>query len=387
MNINVQLPSIPPLNLIPSTEAAKRDTQLREVIPQTPANNAARSDNKTPNEQNPSRNITKEAAASVYSQDSMKANDEAAKHARINEEQKGSSEQGSSGQDEQASQYDEKQKKQAEIKQAEQKQADKEQEEQEKVASLQARHQEVVTHEQAHKAAGGQHAGAVSYDYEKGPDGRSYAVSGEVSIDVSPISGEPQATIQKMQQVRRAALAPANPSSQDRYVASQASKTEQMARSELSDETQQIATSKPAENSGSKASNDAVQGSSKSRSEYSNAHTVAPRLVLAAEEALVESDFVVSELLTSEASVIANVFPKSTGIEAPSAYGRAALYSQRSNLYADTARASGVMDGMVASDIKIAQVNAQTELQSQVIDNRYQGVAQSSALPSFLLSV
>ncbi len=47
------------------------------------------------------------------------------------------------------------------------------------------------------------------------------------------MAGDPQATIAKMQQVRRAALAPAEPSAQDRRVAARASEQERRARAEL----------------------------------------------------------------------------------------------------------------------------------------------------------
>ena len=106
-------------------------------------------------------------------------------------------------------------------------------EEQEEVEGLRKRDAEVRAHENAHKAAAGRHArGGPTYEFERGPDGRRYAVGGEVSIDTSPVKNDPDATIQKMQQVRRAALAPAQPSPQDRLVASQASRTENAARSE-----------------------------------------------------------------------------------------------------------------------------------------------------------
>lgn len=107
--------------------------------------------------------------------------------------------------------------------------------EQRELAELKNRDREVRTHEQAHKAAGGSHAGAISYDYQQGPDGKRYAVGGEVSIDVSK-ENEPAATITKMRQVRAAALAPAEPSSQDRSVAAQAMQTENEARQELAQE-------------------------------------------------------------------------------------------------------------------------------------------------------
>lgn len=93
---------------------------------------------------------------------------------------------------------------------------------QEQVAELAARDAEVKAHERAHQAVGGQYAGSISYAYQTGPDGKRYAIGGEVPIDVSPINGDPQATIDKMRQVKAAALAPADPSAQDRSVASTA---------------------------------------------------------------------------------------------------------------------------------------------------------------------
>ena len=87
---------------------------------------------------------------------------------------------------------------------------------------MKARDREVRAHEQAHKAVGGRYAGAVSYDYQKGPDGQQYAVSGEVPIDASPVNGDPEATISKMEVVIAAALAPVEPSPQDRAVAAAA---------------------------------------------------------------------------------------------------------------------------------------------------------------------
>ncbi|MGB0618306.1 MAG: putative metalloprotease CJM1_0395 family protein [Myxococcota bacterium] len=106
-------------------------------------------------------------------------------------------------------------------------------EEQEEVVELKKRDAEVRAHENAHKAAAGQHArGGPTYEYERGPDGRRYAVGGEVRIDTSPVPDDPDATILKMRQVRRAALAPAEPSPQDRRVASEASQQESAARQE-----------------------------------------------------------------------------------------------------------------------------------------------------------
>lgn len=99
------------------------------------------------------------------------------------------------------------------------------QEDQRALAELQQRDREVRAHEAAHQAAAGDLArGGASFTYETGPDGQRYAVAGEVKIDASPVPGDPAATERKMQRVRAAALAPADPSSQDRSVAATASR-------------------------------------------------------------------------------------------------------------------------------------------------------------------
>ena len=101
--------------------------------------------------------------------------------------------------------------------------------------NLQARDREVRAHEAAHKAAAGSLAqGGARYEFQTGPDGRRYAVGGEVSIDSAPVPGDPQATLVKAQTIRRAANAPAQPSAQDRAVALQASHMEAEARQQLS---------------------------------------------------------------------------------------------------------------------------------------------------------
>jgi len=112
-------------------------------------------------------------------------------------------------------------------------------EEQQQVNELRQRDAEVKSHEAAHLgAAGGLARGGASYEYQKGPDGNNYAVGGEVSIDSSPVKGDPKATISKAQQIRSAALAPANPSSQDHKVAAKASQMEAEALQELSKQEQ-----------------------------------------------------------------------------------------------------------------------------------------------------
>ena len=102
------------------------------------------------------------------------------------------------------------------------------------VEELKSRDSEVKAHEMAHIAAGGQYiTSGARLSYQKGPDGINYAVGGEVSIDTSPIPGDPEATARKMRQVQLAALAPASPSSQDRKVASRAASQAAKALSEL----------------------------------------------------------------------------------------------------------------------------------------------------------
>jgi hypothetical protein len=113
--------------------------------------------------------------------------------------------------------------KQQQIEQAEIKQIDQ----------LAQRDTEVKTHEQAHAAVGGSLAQSPSYQYEKGPDGRRYAVDGEVNIDVSTVDGDAQATLSKMQKVYAAAMAPVQPSMADIRVAAQALQNMNEAKKEL----------------------------------------------------------------------------------------------------------------------------------------------------------
>lgn len=111
-------------------------------------------------------------------------------------------------------------------------------EEKQKVKELKKIDAKVKAHEQAHVAAGGDLVkGRVNYQYQVGPDNKKYAVGGEVSIDIAPVPGDPEATIRKMQKVKRAALAPADPSPQDRSIATKASQIEAKARIELREES------------------------------------------------------------------------------------------------------------------------------------------------------
>ncbi len=99
-------------------------------------------------------------------------------------------------------------------------------------AKMKSIERDVIAHEAAHKAVGGQYAGPVSYTYATAPDGSRYIVGGEVSIS-APEGRTPEETIQIMEQVKRAALAPGSPSPQDIQVAAAASAAQMRARSEL----------------------------------------------------------------------------------------------------------------------------------------------------------
>jgi hypothetical protein len=106
-------------------------------------------------------------------------------------------------------------------------------EQQQRVVELRHRDAEVRQHEAAHQAAAGAYArGGARFEYQAGPDGQAYAVGGEVDIDTSPVPGDPDASIRKMQTVRAAALAPDQPSAQDRRVAAEADAALQRAEGE-----------------------------------------------------------------------------------------------------------------------------------------------------------
>jgi len=106
-------------------------------------------------------------------------------------------------------------------------------EDQRKIKELEKIDREVRTHEQAHvNAAGGYARGGANYDYVTGPDGKRYASGGHVNIDTSP-EGTPEATIRKADIVRKAALAPAEPSPSDRQIAADATKMKLDAQKEL----------------------------------------------------------------------------------------------------------------------------------------------------------
>ena len=128
------------------------------------------------------------------------------------------------------------------------------------VQELKQTDSKVRAHEQAHVSVGADLVrGGASFSYETGPDKKRYAVGGEVSIDTSP-ARNPEDTIPKAQHIRATALAPADPSTQDRRVAAQASVMELDARGEVAAQQRQEASAATTETSAVMAE-DGGQGS------------------------------------------------------------------------------------------------------------------------------
>nr|AGS52464.1 hypothetical protein [uncultured bacterium contig00103] len=106
-------------------------------------------------------------------------------------------------------------------------------EEQRQLDELKRADKKVRAHEQAHvNAAGGYARGGANYDYVTGPDGKRYASSGHVNLDVSP-EKKPEETVKKAEVIKRAALAPTDPSPSDRQIAANAQKMAADAQREL----------------------------------------------------------------------------------------------------------------------------------------------------------
>ncbi|MCP4218834.1 MAG: hypothetical protein GY765_29650, partial [bacterium] len=136
-------------------------------------------------------------------------------------------------------------------------------EEQRELQELKETDRRVRAHEMAHlSAAGGIAISGANFTYQRGPDGANYAVSGEVSIDTSKES-EPEQTISKAEKIASAATAPADPSAQDRKVASSAQAMEADARMELAREqaqsTESADKSDKTETSGAPAATDETE--------------------------------------------------------------------------------------------------------------------------------
>ena len=102
-----------------------------------------------------------------------------------------------------------------------------------RIAELKRIDASVRAHEQAHINVGRDLiTSGPNYEYTYGPDGKRYAVGGEVGIDTSP-EREPEANIDKGQRIQDTALAPADPSPQDYRVAATGKQLEDQGRRDL----------------------------------------------------------------------------------------------------------------------------------------------------------
>ena len=212
--MNIVTPQ-PAINLNTSnvyTETARRDNQLREVIPKPAPLPASSTENKPLNEGDKSKFQATDNADTYDSSGRLDENKTIAEDEERNDQQ-----QSRSGKDEEPSEQEQR----------------AEEAEQQQLTDLKARDREVRLHEQAHARVGGQYAGSPTYEYQRGPDGNNYAVGGQVMIDVAEVPNDPKATIDKMQTVRAAALAPAEPSGADRAIAADATQKMAAAQADL----------------------------------------------------------------------------------------------------------------------------------------------------------
>ncbi|MCI7363019.1 MAG: hypothetical protein MSH30_06825 [Campylobacter sp.] len=145
-------------------------------------------------------------------------------------------------------------------------------EEQRIVTELQAADTNVRAHEAAHMAAGGGLTSPASYTYERGPDNKMYAVAGEVGISTGE-GNTPQESLNKAQTIRRAALAPADPSPQDLKVAAQAASMEMSARAQIMQEKMAQNSQNPNNNNEASAGNSTVNSNVNS-AENSNVNSI-----------------------------------------------------------------------------------------------------------------
>lgn len=104
---------------------------------------------------------------------------------------------------------------------------------------LQNEERNVREHERSHlRAARDLAVSGPAFQYKRGPDGKKYAIHGEVNIDSTGVSGDTQATIEKALKIQRAAMAPADPSPKDLQAAARARIMESKAYRKLARENQ-----------------------------------------------------------------------------------------------------------------------------------------------------
>ncbi|WDE05603.1 hypothetical protein SG34_001265 [Thalassomonas viridans] len=234
MNITPQFNHLPLATSVnPPTDTLRRDNHMREVITQPTALNPSAAEKGVASEKDKARTPVQdnEFIDFVSLQDQQEQEETTVGDSTQNRNQSSDQapEQGNSQEQGQSGEETARDARQEQLAEAEQLAEEKQ------IQALQSRDQEVRAHELAHANVGGATTGSPSYTFQVGPDGRRYAVGGEVSVDLTPVSGDPQATIAKMQKVQAAALAPVEPSGQDRQVAATAARIILQAQSELAD--------------------------------------------------------------------------------------------------------------------------------------------------------
>lgn len=98
---------------------------------------------------------------------------------------------------------------------------------------LEERDQEVRAHEQEHLNEAGEHArGGPVFETYTASNGKTFVTGGKVEVDLGE-TGDAKKTADKMAKIRKAALAPATPSQQDRAVEAEAAGKESAARAQM----------------------------------------------------------------------------------------------------------------------------------------------------------
>jgi hypothetical protein len=94
---------------------------------------------------------------------------------------------------------------------------------------------EVRAHELAHYYTGRPWTAEPEYWFVTGPLGGRFAVAGHVRFDLAPVAGDAKATMEKLEILRRAARAPAMPSTYDIKVVSEIERAIENLRNQMSE--------------------------------------------------------------------------------------------------------------------------------------------------------
>lgn len=234
MNITPQAPNLSiPTVLNPHTETLRRENSQREIISQPAALSQSAAEKGVASDKERGRTPAQNNENIDFA--SLKEKAELANNVVAEQNSEQDNESGSEQSSPQSSEQESKQDANSATNQdaSDTDNSREEFQQAQEISELKRRDQEVRSHELAHAAVGGAFTGSPNYSFETGPNGKKYAVEGEVSVDLSTVPGDPRATITKMQKVHAAALAPANPSVQDTRVAANAAQIILQAQSEL----------------------------------------------------------------------------------------------------------------------------------------------------------